>query len=289
MKKQCDPWLFRRMVRFGLLAPTMPIYVCSEQVSDQIAILNRDAPQERLAEIAVFPHDEFAIEMTCRTDDPENWDQRFRTLTIISPTPAGATDVPYFIWEVQAYNGNNVILPPHYCGGPGLAIQYQDREAFRACVRRYWGKLRELGERNDPKGTMKVKGWPEDAFTMEQFNKSMAQATAFLTTACAVIASPAVSRSSGTSPARAPGPRRGEERRVETRWTQVDLVIDRDITNVATAAMDGSGRTGVALHPVRSHLRVTRHGISKVRAHMRGDAKYGTRHRVGHVHTKQET
>jgi hypothetical protein len=134
---------------------------------------------------------------------------------------------------------------------------------------------------------MKVKGWPPDAFTMDKFNTAMAQATAFLTTACAVIASPAVQKSDDSSLARAPGTRRGEERKVTTKWTSVNIVVDRENTNLS--AQEEPGRSGVALHPVRAHLRVTRGGISKVRAHMRGDAKFGQRHRIGNVVTKQET
>lgn len=294
MKKQCDPWLFRRLVRVGILRPELPVYVLSDEVSEQVAKLNGAAPQARLAEVACFPHESFAIEMTVRADNEKFYDHKFRTLTVVEPNPfpvfakdkeTGTVEkAKHIIFEFEVINGVTMALPPVFSPGPGRLTGIFDRAELQRVVTTWNNEVAPKVAKN----LYNIKFVDPEKLSVEFFNKRSGQSAAFLTTACAVMASPAVARLSGTSPGRAPGARKGDERRVETRWTQVELVVDREGTEKFHCEAS-EGRSGVALHPVRSHLRLTRGGVSKVRAHMRGDAKYGTRHRVGNVVTKQES
>jgi hypothetical protein len=293
MKKD-NPWLFQRMVRLGIVPPTCPVYVFSEQASEQVSKLNGAVNQTRIAEIAPYPHEQFAVEMWCRVNHPDYYDQKMRTLTISTMMPEefrkflgpGQPDTSRMVVEVESFLGATVIYPIIFSVGQGVFMELSNTSDGRYVLKKNTEYLRTVACLNaDLLRKYNMKGIDADSLEgIPAYNKRAGEAVAFLSTACAVMASPVIASESGKLSGRAPplpGARKGVERRIETKWTYVDIDLDR---HAAPSADDGEAqRNGVALHPVRAHLRVTQHGISPVRAHMRGDAIYGIRHRVGVV------
>lgn len=291
---RADPWLFRRMVRLGVIPPTLPIYVFSDHASEQVAKLNGSVDQVRLAQVAPFPHDDFAVEMSCKCSPPQPNDQKMRSLTavfLVTQEPFFdriRRDIPnctHLMMEVEALSGNTVIYPGMYSAGPSWALTPLNDEITLDIITKSNEGWRQILMRNPAiadKYNVQLLNTDDPQYSVAQYRERAGDAIAFLTSACAILASPAVDRVSGFSVGRAPGERKGQERRVETKWTHVDIDLDRSVAAGKTS--DGDARSGVALHPVRAHLRVTKHGVSPVRSHMRGDAAFGVRHRVGHVH-----
>jgi hypothetical protein len=282
------------MVRLGILRPSLPVYVFSEEASDQVSQLIVDYGQARLAEVAPFPHDQFAIEMWCKTEAPQLEGERMRSLTVvyragsmpfydeIKHGPAGAR---HYLLEVESLGGSTVIYPIMYCNGPGTTlVPVEDStilEVTKESYAMFWPEIMRnpaLARKYDVRMFTKEIVQKDPSLYGNRAN----EATTFLTAACAALASPVAGRTSAVSVGRARGERKGQERRVEIKWTHVDIDLDR--TTKETARGEGDGRHGVALHPVRAHLRMTKHGVFGVRAHMRGDAAFGVRHRVGRVH-----
>lgn len=293
MKQHAQPWLFHRMVDLNLLSAELPVYVFSDAASREVAFLNGRTAQERLAEIAPFPHDSFAVEMTVPDVDQEG--VFFRTLTVVQFSPLDeriAAGAKYQVLEVQCNATGITILPPILIEGPGkfLAILNGDENALGfiaeatdlqfEIVRARANKNSKHYDKVFTADYTKARAHFGAALAAAEYNKRAGEASGFLTTACAVLASPASKLERNLAKAKSPVAKRIRGR-ADVQWTHVDINLNR-----ATASGDAhdASRSGVALHPVRSHLRVTQHGLSTVRAHMRGDAQFGVRHRVGHVH-----
>lgn len=295
--KRDNPWLFQRMVRIGLVSPTVPVYVFSEEAGEQVAQLNKSF-SPKMFDLAPYPHDEFAIEMTCRANSEEFFDHPMRTLAIVSIFPEdfkkaifgpnAPPDVLRLILEVEAFNGTTVILPDILSPSQGTFIPMTDLTDSAQLLRQTYMRRKKLIGSTAADGLLKkynIKTTDfDDPIFGSFYKKRSGETVSFLTSACAIMASPVVTTESAKRSGRAPplpGDRKDRERTVETKWTHVGIDLDR---HAAPSADDGEAqRNGVALHPVRAHLRVTQHGISPVRAHMRGDAIYGIRHRVGVV------
>lgn len=302
MKRE-NPWLFQRIVRFGFASPALPVYVFSDEACKQVAKLNKSInprslqDQIRMQELSPYPHDQFAIEMTCRVDDPDFFDDKMRTLTVVSNMPDTLKASVFVnppqetmrgIIEFETFNGRTTILPIVFSFGQGTFVPITDipngRKFLEATYTYLRSKLPSLSDALRQKYNFRI--LHIDSLPSEIYKKRSAETIAFLNSSCAILASPVMKKEDAKRSGRAPplpGDRKDRERIVETRWTHVDIDLDRQVSSSSDGAGE-SGRTGVALHPVRSHLRVTRHGISQVRAHMRGDVSYGVRHRIGQVH-----
>ena len=289
-----NPWLFRRMVRLGLMPPTLPIYAFSDQASEQVAAMfNASADHTKFAEVALFPHDRFAVEMSLKTETPLLNYQKMRTLTAVFPIKQmpffdeikqATINITHVMLEIEYLNGHTIIFPYMYYTGLGCAaVPAIDKFAFEIMSDSN-ARLSKLLARNSSiaqKYNVRLMSgaMPKQ---VEFYRNRAAETAGFLSSACAVLASPTVDRVPGSFVGRAPGKHKGQERRVETKWTYVDIDLNRVVAGKKTS--DGEACSGVALHSVRAHLRTTKHGVSLVRAHMRGDAAFGVRHRVGRVH-----
>jgi hypothetical protein len=297
MKEQ--PWLFNRLVDLGLLPSTMPIYAFSREASAEVSRINGAVSQDRISDAAAFPHEVFAIEMTTPCEPPHSGEMR--TVTAVLPNLMVPGELPenvkmenakHVLAEFRAYDKKIVCMPPVIMGS-GKFISYLDAipDALRAL--RYLANVHaetiNRVVRRGSKWAHMICYTEPAAITPDIYRKLSGETVSFLGTACAVMASPAMTKETFSRRSYAPvkigAKRSAKDKKIETRWTCVDINIDK-------AAPRDRGRDesrhGVALHPVRAHLRLVGKSFTGVRAHMRGDAKHGVRFRTGVVHRDGE-
>jgi hypothetical protein len=292
--KNTDPWLFQRLVRLGFLSASLPIYVFSQKASEQVEQLNNNFDQKKLAEVGPYPHDGFAIEMSCKTKPPQLNDEKMRTLTVVfrfgsrffhDKLKSGPLEATHLIMEVESLKGCTTIFPVMYTMGPSKVVLPANESATQEIIEKSNAVFQSEIMRN-PVLACKYDVRLINREMMQKvdplfYSRRASETAGFLTSACAALASPVAEKAAAQSVGRVRGERKGQERRVEIKWTHVDIDLDR--TTTTGKGQEGEGRHGVALHPVRAHLRVTKHGVFPVRAHMRGDAAFGVRHRIARV------
>lgn len=178
--------------------------------------------------------------------------------------------------EYRAYDIEAVVI---YDGEVHFLTRFEYDEA---CAGRTWGLSFSLGAEPHPAwlGPSKTNPSREDML--------LVSLRAFFVAICAILAAPGVS--SKTVKCRE---KRLRQSRQETAPLVTYRCIDVDVDSSPQHEMTGEARprsTGVALHHVRGHMRVIEPGFTvSVRAHWRGDARYGMRLRDRNIMRNEET